>query len=195
MTLRNKLLTLIACLSVILSVMVTGTIAWLMTQTDPVTNTFTPSDIKIMLVETTGTEYKMVPGTTIAKDPVVTVEAGSENCWLFVKLEKSLNFESFMTFTMEAGWVELAGTPGVYYREVKADDAVRSFRVLQDNKVTVLDTVTKEMMNALTNETQPKLTITAYACQQEGVNSAADAWAKLNPPENPPQEPSQNTNP
>ena len=32
----------------------------------------------------------MIPGKTLAKDPMVTVEAGSEACYLFVKVEETM---------------------------------------------------------------------------------------------------------
>lgn len=54
-----------------------GTIAWLTAQTDPVVNTFTYGDINIDLKETTGNDYKIIPGVDIEKDPKVTVKANS----------------------------------------------------------------------------------------------------------------------
>ena len=54
-----------------------GTVAWLVAKTDPVVNTFTYGDINITLAETTGPDYKIIPGKDIEKDPKVTVTAGS----------------------------------------------------------------------------------------------------------------------
>ena len=55
---------------------------------------------------------------------------------------------------------------GVYYRTVEASDTDQEFQVLANNQVTVKgEGVTKEMMNALTEQTYPKLTVTAYASQ------------------------------
>lgn len=67
-----------------------GTIAWLTATTEPVVNTFTYGKIKIELTETTGTEYKIIPGVNISKDPKVTVKADSEACWLFVKVAEKV---------------------------------------------------------------------------------------------------------
>ena len=70
-----------------------GTLAWLTDSTTEVTNTFTTSDVDIDLTETKGgdnKEFQMVPGHTIAKDPKVTVSAGSQPCWLFVKVEETI---------------------------------------------------------------------------------------------------------
>lgn len=170
-----------------------GTLAWLTANTDAVKNTFTVGNINITLTETKK-DFKMVPGCTIAKDPKVTVETGSEACWLFVKIAESANLDDFITYTVvtgENGWTALTDADndgiaddGVYYRQVPAPTAAdTTFSVLKDDEVTVLDTVTKEMMNGLTITTYPTLTFTAYACQlykSNGVEfTAAEAWAEV----------------
>ena len=159
---------------------VAGTLAWLTDTTAPVVNTFTVGDINIELKETTGETYKMVPGIELVKDPTVTVKAGSEACWLFVKVDKSVNFDGFMTFEMADGWIALSGHAGVYYRNVDATNADTGFDVLKDKKVTVRDTVTKtDLEGAKTNA--PTLTFTAYAVQKDGINDATTAWGKVTP--------------
>lgn len=159
---------------------VAGTLAWLTDTTDPVVNTFTVGDINITLTESENLDLKMVPGQTITKDPKVTVKAGSEACWLFVKVDKSVNFDGFMTFEMADGWIALSGHAGVYYRNVDATNADTGFDVLKDKKVTVRDTVTKTMLEgAKTNA--PTLTFTAYAVQKDGINDATTAWGKVTP--------------
>ena len=177
---KKKLLAL--CLAVVLAAVaaIGGTIAWLTAQTAPVVNTFTVGDINIDLAET-AEDFKMVPGGTVAKDPLVTVKAGSEDCWLFVKVEASENLDTFITYAIADGWTLLDGVPGVYYREVPASETDTVFHVLAGDKVTVKETVTKEMMNGLTEETYPTLTFTAYAVQKDNIDTAADAWEKVNP--------------
>ena len=173
---KKKLTVSLAVLALVACMTAGATLAWLTAKTSSVTNTFTYGDINIELKETTGESYKMVPGNTIAKDPKVTVKANSEACWLFVKVEKSGNFDSFMEYGIAIGWTKLDGVDGVYYREVASptDDTV--FDVLKDNSVTVKTTVTKEQFNSLTSTTMPTLTFTAYACQKDNVSTAADAW-------------------
>lgn len=173
---KKKLTVSLAVLALVACMAAGATLAWLTAKTSSVTNTFTYGDINIELKETTGESYKMVPGNTIAKDPKVTVKANSEACWLFVKVEKSTNFDEFMTYGIADGWTKLDGVDGVYYREVASptDDTV--FDVLKDNSVTVKTTVTKEQFNSLTSTTMPTLTFTAYACQKDNVSTAADAW-------------------
>ena len=173
---KKKLTVSLAVLALVACMAAGATLAWLTAKTSSVTNTFTYGDINIELKETTGESYKMVPGNTIAKDPKVTVKANSEECWLFVKVEKSNNFDKFMTYGIADGWTKLDGVDGVYYREVASptDDTV--FDVLKNNLVTVKEDVTKEDFAGLTSETMPTLTFTAYACQKDNVDSAADAW-------------------
>lgn len=99
----KKSFALILALVLVVGCVVGGTVAWLTATSDTVTNTFTTSDIKVQLKETK-TNFKMIPGYTIEKDPKATVLAGSEECWLFVKLEKSTNFDSYLTYEMADGW-------------------------------------------------------------------------------------------
>ena len=170
-----------------------GTIAYLTDKTEKVVNTFTVGNVDITLEETT-TDFKMVPGTEIAKDPKVTVLKGSVACYLFVKVEKSDNLDQFISYTIDSDWTagtktateEGNGIPvGVYYREQAAiasdgNDAVYS--VLTNDKVKCLDTVTKAMMDALTEATYPTLTFTAYACQKDAVKDVVEAWGIVSQP-------------
>ncbi len=183
----SKTLVLALAVMLIVGATIGGTVAWLTAQTPSVTNTFTVGDINIELTESENLNLKMVPGNTITKDPKVTVKAGSEACWLFVKVEESSVLDTYITYTVDSGWTQLKDAngkdvAGVYYREVAAT-AADSFDVLTGNQVSVKTDVTKQMMNALKAEgaTQPTLTFTAYAVQKDNINSAAEAWAVANP--------------
>ena len=179
---RNRRIALVLCVMfAVLAVSVGGTVAWLTDTTDSVVNTFTAGDINIELAESEDLDLKMVPGNTITKDPKVTVKAGSEACWLFVKVEKSDNFDTFMSYEMAEGWTLVPGQTNVYYREVGAATTDSSFAVIKDNKVTVKEEVTKQQLNALTTETRPTLTFTAYAVQKDNIADAQTAWAKISP--------------
>ncbi|MBQ7840004.1 MAG: hypothetical protein IJ390_05915 [Lachnospiraceae bacterium] len=187
---ETKVLVLLMVIALTFGGAVGGTVAWLITKTDPVVNTFTYGDINITLTETdTGLDddndpntntYKMMPGNTITKDPKVTVKKDSEESWVFVKLEKSEDFDDFLSYEMEENWVALDAEnyPGVYYIEVGATNRDIEYGVIKGNAVTVKDNVTKEMLNDLT--AYPRLTITAYAVQRdsdiEAINTAAEAW-------------------
>lgn len=175
---NKKLIVTITAIVLVLCCAVGGTIAYIQTTTGEVVNTFTIGDINITLAETTGTQYKMVPGNNIAKDPKVTVKAKSEACWLFVKVDKSANFDTFMSYEIATGWTELTAGSGIYYREVAYSTTDSAFAVLKDNKVSVKDSVTKEMFTAETF-TNPTLTFKAYAIQKDNIASATLAWQKL----------------
>ena len=193
---KKKATIAVTALLLVLCFTIGGTLAWLKTETTPVVNTFTYGDINITLTEEAGKdsdyEFKMIPGNDITKDPKVTVEANSEACWLFVKVEKSATYDSYLAdYTIADDWNELDGVAGVYYREVNADTAKAgtSYQVLKDNTVTVLDSVEKSDMEAIKDGTvdEPTLTFTAYAVQLDGFNAttnteaqnAALAWAKI----------------
>lgn len=189
-------LVLVLALALIVGVAGGATFAWLTAKTDPVVNTFTYGDISIKLEETTGSDYKIIPGVDIKKDPKVTVKAGSEACWLFVKVDEE-NWPELtyvnkdgkavrkVNYDIADGWTALTGVENVYYRTI--DDAVTAdteFYVLkgndtyQDGVITVSDTLTKIDINEKLTGT-PKLSITAYAIQKDGMDTAEKAWAAI----------------
>lgn len=173
---RRMLFTL-ALVLVVAVASVGGTIAWLTDKTDPVMNTFTVGDINITLDETTGNEYKIIPGTDITKDPKVTVSANSEACWLFVEVTKG-DWNDNLTYRMAEGWTALAGHDGVYYRSVSAADAKAgcSFPVIAGDKIIVSDQITKDEITV-----NPTLTFKAYAVQSENVATPETAWSIAKP--------------
>ena len=184
---RRSLVLLVACM-VVLGSAAGGTVAWLMGESAPIENVFSPSSIAITLTETDTDDgdddpntntYDLLPGADITKDPVVTVLEGSQDAWVFVCLQKSENFDTFLTYEIADGWQPLAGAAGVYWRPVPKGDGNQSFRVLKDNTVSVLPTVTSLMLNTLTEETFPTLTVSACAVQMEGIALPDEAWALL----------------
>ena len=185
-TVSIKIAALIAAIVLVIGCTAGGTVAWLVSKPAPIVNVFTVGNINAELTETAKTEtteFKIVPGVNIFKNPVATVKAGSEDCYLFVQLTE----ENWPTFTeadnttrkvkydIADGWTELE--KGVYYREVtKNDTEDQSFHVLKNDKVTVSNTLTKENADAIQKAGTPKLTVAVYAVQKEGMGSAADAW-------------------
>ena len=179
---KKKTLALLLALVLVFGAAVGGTIAYLTDTTGPVTNTFTVGNINIDLAET-ATNFKMVPGCDIAKDPKVTVVANSEACWLFVKIEKSDNLDSFISYTVANGWTKGDGTnipANVWYRSVTASTADQTFSVLAGDQVTVNNNVTKTMMDGLEVDgaIQPTLTFTACAVQADGFADASAAYVE-----------------
>lgn len=176
---NKKIIATVGACALCVGLGVAGTLAWLTDKTESVTNTFTTSNVDITLTETTGSNYQMIPGFTIKKDPTVTVDDTSEDCWLFVKVEKSSNFDTFMTYTIADGWTALDGEQGVYYRSVMKNAPKKSFSVLKDNTVSV-NNVKSADMNGLNDNNKPTLTFTAYATQYYSTNNTAmtpqSAW-------------------
>ena len=184
----SRTFVMLLALVLVIGVAAGGTIAWLVAKTDSVVNTFTYGDINITLTETKpeDKQAKIIPGVDIEKDPKVTVKAGSEACYLFVKVEEK-NWPTFVeddgtrkvNYSIADGWTELEGVKGVYYREVLATEADVPFDILDGNMVTVSENLTKDDIRGIT--TQPTLTFTAYAVQKDGIDDAAAAWAKVTP--------------
>ena len=159
-----------------------GTAAWLAAKSDPIASTFTFGDINITLTETDHQEQiKIIPGVDIPKDLKVTVQADSVDCWLFVKVEQTGTFvPDKVTYAIAEGWTKGNGSPipeNVYYRQVNGATADSVFSVLKGDKITVSETLTKADIQNITDE--PTLTFTAYAVQREGIDTAADAWARI----------------
>lgn len=208
---KKKTVALLLACVMALGVAVGGTLAWLTDTTQEVKNTFTDSNINITLKETDADEdkdadnnsYKMVPGHTIAKDPKATVVTGSEDCYLFIKVEEAgvsftpegdtmpqvYSFEDFLTYEIADGWTKLEDEDGIYYRVFNSKDENctnamgKEYSILKDNQVHVQETVTKKMMDDLqTYKVNPTLTFTAYATQYWKSNtvsfSAQEAWQK-----------------
>ena len=174
---KKKFMLMVSALVLVAAMAVGGTLAYLTAQTQVVTNTFTIGDISIELKETTS-NYKMVPGQEISKDPKVTVKADSEDCWLFVKIDESDNLGTYISYSLADGWTELTTGSGVYWREVASSGDDQTFGVLAGDKVTVKSEVTTEQMTAA-NTSKPTLTFTAYAIQAAGFDNAADAWKEV----------------
>ena len=177
----TKIMTVVLSLVLVAALSIGGTVAWLTAKTDTVTNTFTFGNIDITLTETENLDLKIVPGKPITKDPKATVQSGSEACYLFVELNK-VNWLPALTYEIADGWTRGTDEDGiptnVIYREVPAADKDQTFDVLKDNKVNVNGELTKAQVEAAM-EQAPQLNLTAYAVQQQGIASAADAWAKI----------------
>ena len=111
---KFKMVAVAAAGAVALCLGAVGTWAWLTSTTPEVENVFTVGNVDIGLAETTGESYKMVPGTDIAKDPKVSVEAGSEASWVFVKIEESSVLDDYIAYAIADGWIQLPGEEGVF---------------------------------------------------------------------------------
>lgn len=216
----KKALALLLAVMLAVGCAVGGTVAWLLDTTDEVTNTFSVGNINIDLTETPNADSEdadtendiwkaqIIPGYEYAKDPVVTVEEGSEACWLFVEVnepnikvtvgegdsEVTYITSDFMKYTLNFDeWTQGDGEgipKNVYYKEIEESSFTHNILVGQgdgefkNGYVTIPDSVTKEMMDKLA-DTEYKLSFKAYAAQLYKNNStkfsATDAWDIVKP--------------
>lgn len=205
--LSGKLVVAMLAVTLLIGCAIGGTVAWLTAKTDSVINTFTYGDINIDLWETKDgmhtesrlnengyvvnarSDLKIIPGVDLPKDPTVTVKAGSEACWLFVKVEKSGTFVTDkVTYAIDnTVWTQLDNVAGVYYKKIDTLTASdTNYNILQDKKVTVSQELTKSEINSIEEgQKNPTLTFKAYAVQLDAAQTAAGAWAIANPTTNP----------
>ena len=197
---KMKIVAILAALVLVIGVAAGSTLAWLTDKTEAVTNTFTKGDVDITLIETmepdgtvvaggvTDWSAPLIPGKDYSKNPTITVESTTNaDCWLFVKFEEVNNASTYLSYTSTLtdanGWTQGNGTEipdNVWYRKVKTDDTIKSWELLDGNKITVKgDTVTKDSMNEAANA---KLIYTGYAIQTVKFDTASDAWTEISNP-------------
>ena len=207
-----------ACLCVALAVLtIAGTTLAYLTSKDTVTNTFTVGNVSITLDEAAGNadgtlkykedgttladrvdakRYKLIPGHTYNKDPMVTVLEGSESSYIKMTVTFSNAAEldaifapngADMTSIFEGydskNWIAKGSTKDTanntrtyefWYKEtVAAPDADVALDALFDN-ITVPGTITKEQLATIKDMT---ITVNAYAIQADGFATAEAAWA------------------
>ena len=206
---KSIALVMMAVLLVAASVM--GTLAYL-TSHDKVVNTFTVGTVNIKLDEakanTDGSlvagaarvktnHYKLLPGHTYNKDPMVTVLAGSELSYIKMTVTFSkaneldaifaptgANLTSIFNGYDAANWIAKGNTKDAaantrtyefWYKEtVSAPTADVALDALFDS-ITVPGTITNEQLATIEGMT---ITVNAYAIQADGSTDAADAWSK-----------------
>ena len=210
---KRILLTVVSAL-LLVAVSVGGTLAWLQAETGIVKNTFTVGEgIAIELdeakvyapgTEPNGTEfgqaiegedaervkantYKLVPGWTYDKDPIVHLKAVSGDCYLFVKVINGIEAievagETSIAAQMAAnGWVALDGVDNVYFYgktdDEKGDVVSNKTEDAPDVDFPVFATFTIQNLSSIDASYKGDLvTIDAYAIQADGFADAAAAW-------------------
>lgn len=184
----RKVLVLALCAVLLVSATIVGTMAYLTSQ-DTVTNTFTVGSVAITLdeapVDVYGTvvagdrrdnnTYKLLPGHTYTKDPIVHVTQGSEVCWLFVEVEDGIaDIEADTTVAAQLttnGWSAVAGAANVYAYVDRVDARTTA------KDVPVFGGFTIKNDASVANYNNETIVVTAYAVQADGFDTAAAAWA------------------
>ena len=127
-----------------------SSLAWLLDNSDPVTNTFSTSDITVNLEESPAT-YQMVPGMTIDKDPKATVTADSVDCYMFVEItsknaeiegsaeENIYDLGKYIHYSIDSMWTPVKNTTNVFYIKVDGTSAKKGtpYNVLGAGKLTI----------------------------------------------------------
>ena len=205
---KKKLMTVLA-LVLVIAMSVAGTYAYL-TSADKVVNTFTVGDVQIKLDEAKANpdgslvanadrvkanSYKLLPGHTYAKDPMVTVLAGSESSYVkmtvtFTKAAEldaifapnGANMTSIFNGYDSANWIYKGNTKDTenntrtyefWYKDtVEAPDADVALDALFDS-ITVPGNITNTQLATIKGMT---ITVNAYAIQADGFSTADAAW-------------------
>ncbi len=183
---KKKTVAILMAAAMIFSGAVGATAAWLTAQATEIVNTFTYGDINLELTEEKpeGRTGQMIPGSTIEKDPAVVVKAGSEACWVFVKIETENHPDQYLTYTVNSVWKPVPGQENVYYleqgslAELSGTENNKTYPVLAGNQVTVKENITKTQLTDI-GTNYPKLKFIAYAVQKENIPTVEAAWAKV----------------
>ena len=200
----RKILVSLAALALVAAISIGGTIAYL-TSAEKVTNTFTVGRVQITLDEKKvdvdgkeiansnrvhGNQYKLMPGHEYTKDPTVHFAAGSEASYIFVKVENGISgIEAATDTTNQNGyktiadqivannWEALTGETGVYFKKVAANttNAAIDYQVFANFKLADDADTTNETENYAAKN----ITVTAYAIQADGFDTAAAAWNEV----------------
>lgn len=198
---RNKIMLLALCMVALIAVSVLGTMAYL-TSTDTVTNTFTVGKVAITLDEAKvndagvavtpaervkANSYKLMPGHSYTKDPTVHVTDGSENCYIFVKVENGISdIEASGDTTIAAqltakGWKAVDGITGVYVYAGTEEGATKKDLAAGSSAV-VFDSFKIADAADIARKAGSTIKITAYAIQADGFadKTPAQIWTAAN---------------
>ena len=183
----KKVLVLLLCAVLLVGASIAGTVAYLTDTDNVVENTFTVGKVVIDLDEANVNEYgekdgntrvkansyTLVPGKKYIKDPIVHVDADSEDCYIFVKVDNQIAaIEAGTTIAAQIaakGWKELE--TDVYYKTWKQGDAAD---LVVFEEFTIKSDVNGATLNGYTGKT---VNVTAYAIQLSGFESDVEgAW-------------------
>ena len=192
----KKKLTLLVAFVLVFALGVAGTFAYL-TSSATVTNTFTVGKVAITLDEQdvdnstegkdrdTANAYNLLPGHTYTKDPIIHVDADSENSWVFVKVENGIaayeattvenGYKSINDQILANGWTLLSN--GVYYQTYTKGQADKDLEVFGEFKVA--DEANKVSGWSDITAESTKIVVTGYAIQSDGFTTAQAAWAEV----------------
>lgn len=208
-TRKLKKAALLLCSAVLLVCISIGATVAYLTSKDTVTNTFTVGNVQIKLDETDvdingvkdgdtrvkANSYKLLPGHTYTKDPMVTVLSGSESCYVKMTVTFTMAKELDAIFAPtgadmtsifkgydSTNWIAKGNTKDTgantrtyefWYKEaVPATTADYPLDALFD-QIVVPGTITNAQLATIKDMT---ITVNAYAIQADGFATADAAW-------------------
>ena len=179
MSKTKKIICAVAAVVLVAVISVVGTIAYLNSKAS-IKNVFTVGKVSIDFTETGAVSgvnsYAYLPGDTITKDAVVTVDKSSEDAYVFVELKKDTLFASSFTYTMDetAAWKPLGGSYTNVYYVVYTKNTVSDtqYHVFKNDQVVAGS-------NISTGAADTSVTIYTGAIQKGNLASATAAWTAL----------------
>lgn len=178
----KKVLLSVVAMTLVAVLSVAGTLAYLQDSTEDVVNTFEANQVKVTLTEPEGEKYSIVPGTSEAKTPKVTV-TNTIDCYVYIQVTDatSVDGKKLVTYEIADGWNPLEGYTNVYYRVVGKGDKLKEFPVIKDNTVSYPASITNEDMLDAEGKlrTDIKLTFKASAVQKEPFGTPENAWKQI----------------
>ena len=175
---KKKLIISAIILSLVVTAGVGSLIAYFASVSGPVVNTFTVGEVEIELADAEVEVIPLVPGTTAERTSVVTVLRGSEDCYVYVKIEQPYELTQYTSYELAEGWINLGGIDGVYYRQVPKSAVNMKYHVFKNDEIAIGANLTKEKMSQL-DAGGYEMKVTAYAIQTLGIESPADGWYNL----------------
>ena len=169
-------LALIGCAVVLVAGTIAGTVAYLTAKTETVTNTFTVGKVGITLTGTSTNNTKLIPGEKYDNPHTITVDNGSEECYLFVKIVDNIagiqGADTIVTQLDANGWTQIDVENNIWAHERTSvgNDVVTVFSYYK-----IDGSVVNSVLNGYDGKT---IAVTAYAVQAAGFANATAAWGE-----------------
>ena len=183
----KKTLTIALSMVLVAAIAVTGTLAFLTDESDPLVNRFTFGNTEVEIAEPkwdaalaeNGVDgaMKVVPGQTVDKDPTITVK-GSEEVYVYAYVNNAL--ADYVTIgAISANWTPVVGLDGLYrYNTTVTPAADGTTLEPLFETVTISDGINQEMLEENNPFTNGTITVQAYVHQAaEAGQEVADAAA------------------
>lgn len=200
---NTKVMALIVALILMCGITAMGTYAWIVVQTDSLTNTFASAALfdncavdftlyesqavydenlgiySLHATETTksGNTYSIFPGVNIPKNPTVQFQNLNENAYLYI--EVTANLPTGVTYSIDSNkWEYLKGNIWVYKGEYSTDYIITAANDLRT--ISILENNQIVVGNSYSPSSAFELKFNAYMIQAEyNGSSPGEAWNNI----------------